>query len=147
MFTHRVHAEHRKRIAMIRTKDGVQRTRLDRGDGDGCYFHRPFKDALPTAAGARQIRQGAIRASEGCMKLVALLAAIAIIGFVFTRQSSPVASVERSVAEADAAAPPSPAPSPSPAPTAPATTALKRPIDRTHAALDAVKKRNGNGEF
>ncbi len=72
------------------------------------------------------------------MRLITLLAAVAIIGFLFTRQHSPVASVQEAVAQTESA----PAPSP-----APAASALKRPLDRTHAALDAVKKRNGHGEF
>ena len=29
----------------------------------------------------------------------------------------------------------------------PEGNSLKRPLDRTHAALDQVKQRNGNGEF
>ena len=77
------------------------------------------------------------------MKLLSLLAAIAIIGYVFTRQHSPVASVQEAVAQADLVAPPAPSPTPTPPP----STALKQPFDRTHAALDAVKKRNGTGEF
>ncbi len=77
------------------------------------------------------------------MKYLALLGALVVICLVLTRQSSPVAGVQQSMAEADAIAPPSIAPAPSPT----AGAALKQPIDRTKAVLEQVKARNGEGEF
>jgi len=76
------------------------------------------------------------------MKYLSLLGALAVIYLVLVRQS-PVAAVHQAVVAADAATlstgPRAPAPSPG--------SALKQPIDRTHAALQQVQARNGDGEF
>jgi hypothetical protein len=75
------------------------------------------------------------------MKYLWLIGAVAIVYFVLARQT-PVAAVKQSVSASEVR----------PLTTgsreaAPATTAFKRPFDRTHEALDAAKKRNGTGEF
>jgi hypothetical protein len=76
------------------------------------------------------------------MKYLSVLGALVIICILLTR-NSPVSGVQQAVAEVDAIAPPAVAPAPSPS----AATALKQPIDRTQAALQQVKERNGDGEF
>ena len=87
------------------------------------------------------------------MKYLALLGALAIIYILF-KQLNPVASVQEAVTQTEitptvpAVAPATRAPVPTvtPAP-APSTTGLRAPITRTRSALDAVRKRNGDGEF
>ena len=78
------------------------------------------------------------------MKYLALLVAVGTIYVLFLR-NSPVANVERAVAEAEAVT--ATVPEPLAASPAPRTNALKRPIDRTHEVLGQVEKRNGVGEF
>jgi len=77
------------------------------------------------------------------MKYLFLLAAVAVVYFVLAR-NTPVHSVTEAVTASDAipltTGPREPAP---PA----ASSALKAPLDRTHAVLDQVKQRNGAGEF
>jgi hypothetical protein len=76
------------------------------------------------------------------MKYVLILAAVAVIYFFLSREA-PVAPVAEAVVQKEVAplttggrdVPP------------PASNFLKRPLDRTHAVLDQVKKGNGNGEF
>lgn len=75
------------------------------------------------------------------MKYLFLLGAAAVIYFVLARQA-PIAPVVAAVKQTEVA----------PLTTGgrdvkPATTAFKRPLDRTHEALEKVKTRNGNGEF
>ena len=75
------------------------------------------------------------------MKYLAILAAVAIVYLVLARQA-PVAAVSTAVSQSEV----------TPLTTgsrevAPANTALKRPFDRTHDALNQVQKRNGTGEF
>jgi hypothetical protein len=77
------------------------------------------------------------------MKYLAVLAVLVVIYLVLARES-PVAEVTEAVAQSEAApltqGPRDPAP-------ATGGSALKRPIDRTHAVLEQVKARNGDGEF
>ena len=75
------------------------------------------------------------------MKYLLLLGAAAAIYFMLARHT-PVAPVVEAVRQAEVA----------PLTTGdrnvkPATTAFKRPFDRTHEALEKVKTRNGDGEF
>lgn len=89
------------------------------------------------------------------MKYLALLAVLVVIYMVFLR-ASPVNSVKEAMDQTEmnslstgpraAATAPATARGPAPAAT-PNTTGLRAPITRTHAALDAVKARNGAGEF
>jgi hypothetical protein len=76
------------------------------------------------------------------MKYVLLLLSVAVIYYFLTR-SSPIAPVAQTVAAQEVA----PLTTGSREAAVPASTALKRPFDRTHAVLDQVKQRNGNGEF
>jgi hypothetical protein len=76
------------------------------------------------------------------MKYLGLLVALVIIYLVLARES-PIAQVQDAVVQTEAA-PLTQGPR-DPAPTA--GSALKRPFDRTHEALDAVKARHGTGEF
>jgi hypothetical protein len=76
------------------------------------------------------------------MKYVFLLLGVAAI-YYFLVRSAPVASVTQAVTAAEVV-PLTTGPRET---AAPASNALKRPIDRTHAVLDLVKQRNGNGEF
>jgi hypothetical protein len=76
------------------------------------------------------------------MKYVLLLLGVALIYYFLTR-SAPVAPVAQ-VVTAQEIAPLTTGPR---ATAAPASTALKRPFERTHAVLDQVQQRNGNGEF
>jgi len=76
------------------------------------------------------------------MKYLALLAVLVVIYLVLAR-NSPVEQVKDAVAQSEAAPLTQGAREPQPA----AGSALKRPIDRTHAVLDQVKARNGDGEF
>jgi hypothetical protein len=77
------------------------------------------------------------------MKYVFLLAAVAVV-YYFLSRSAPIAPVVKTVTAQEVAplttGPRNPPPAAS-------STALKRPLDRTHAVLDQVKQRNGNGEF
>ena len=77
------------------------------------------------------------------MKYLFLLAAVAVVYFVLAR-NTPVSAVKEAVT-ASAAAPLTTGPR---APALPAaSSSLKVPFDRTHAALEQVKQRNGAGEF
>ena len=76
------------------------------------------------------------------MKYIFLLAAVAVIYF-FCVRAAPVAPVAEAVMQKEVA----PLTTGGRAVPPPANTALKRPFDRTHAVLDQVKQRNGNGEF
>ena len=75
------------------------------------------------------------------MKYLWLIGAVAIVYFVLARQT-PVAAVKQTVSATEVA----PLTTGSRDAT-PASTALKRPFDRTHEALNAAQKRNGTGEF
>jgi hypothetical protein len=80
------------------------------------------------------------------MKYLALLVGVAIIYLVFVKQG-PIASVTEAVAQTEIT-PAATTPSTAPATPAPVSgSGLRRPLDRTHAALDAVRARNGAGEF
>ena len=89
------------------------------------------------------------------MKLLGLIAAIAIILLAYNRRLTPGKdSVDNAMDEfdktvpAERAAPSAPASSSTAsATTAPATSNIRRPIDRTRAVLERVKERNGDGEF
>jgi hypothetical protein len=76
------------------------------------------------------------------MKYLALLAALAVIYYILARES-PLDRVQEAVVQTEATPLTQGSREPAPA----ATTAFKRPFDRTHEVLDAVKARNGNGEF
>jgi hypothetical protein len=90
------------------------------------------------------------------MKYLALLAVLVVIYMVFLR-ASPVNSVKEAMDQTEmnalstgpraAATAPATVRGPAPAAATPNTTGLRAPITRTHAALDAVKARNGAGEF
>jgi hypothetical protein len=90
------------------------------------------------------------------MKYLALLAVLVVIYMVFLR-ASPMNSVKEAMDQTEMttlSTGPKAAPAPATTATstsapAPAknTTGLRAPITRTHAALDAVKARNGDGEF
>ena len=77
------------------------------------------------------------------MKYVLLLLGVAFIYFVLIRKA-PVQQAAQTVTAQEAAPLTT-----GPRDQTPATssTAIKRPLDRTHAVLDQVKQRNGNGEF
>jgi hypothetical protein len=86
------------------------------------------------------------------MKYVSLLLGVALIYYVFVRNShvdpvvkevtaSEVAPLTTGPRETKAAATPQSAAGQA------AHDALKKPLDRTRAVLDQVKQRNGNGEF
>ncbi|MEQ1860674.1 MAG: hypothetical protein ABMA13_12135 [Chthoniobacteraceae bacterium] len=78
------------------------------------------------------------------MKFVGLLAVLAIIYLLVSRQSRSGFATE-AMKEADAVvATPRPQAAP-PAPPAPATTGLRAPIDRTRGVLDQAKQRNSGG--
>ncbi len=76
------------------------------------------------------------------MKYVLLLVGIGAIYYFFAR-STPVKPVVQTVTAQEVA----PLVAGPRATAAPSGSALKRPLDRTHAVLDQVKQRNGNGEF
>jgi hypothetical protein len=86
-------------------------------------------------------RCGPADAFPASMKYVALLAAVAIAYFVLARHA-PVVAVTEAVTQPEAA-PLTQGPREPAAPSNP----LKAPLDRTHAVLDQVRQRNGNGEF
>ena len=88
-------------------------------------------------------RFGPATAPSASMKYLFLLAAVAVVYFVLAR-NTPVSSVKEALAASEAA----PLTTGSREPAAPAaTSALTAPLDRTHAALEQVKQRNGAGEF
>jgi hypothetical protein len=74
------------------------------------------------------------------MKYLLLLAGVVVAYVILTRQT-PVAEVKTAVAQTEVAPLVSGSRDVQPA------SALKRPINRTHAVLDQVKQRNGAGEF
>jgi hypothetical protein len=76
------------------------------------------------------------------MKYVLLLIGLVVIYFLLAR-SAPITPAVQAATGSEVA----PLTTGSRADAAPAGTALKRPIDRTHAVLDQVQQRNGNGEF
>ncbi len=78
------------------------------------------------------------------MKYLALLVGVAIIYLIFIKQS-PVASVTEAITQTEITPTVSGAPTATPAPVS--GSGLRRPFDRTHAALDAVRARNGASEF
>lgn len=77
------------------------------------------------------------------MKYVLLLVAAAVAYGILAR-TAPVKPAIQAVTQQEAAPLTTGARDPG---TAPAGSALKRPLDRTHEVLDQVKQRNGNGEF
>jgi hypothetical protein len=94
------------------------------------------------------------------MKLLGLVAALAIILCAYNRRFTPGKdSVDSAMSEFDKTVPaerssnPQAPARPASATTAattspsPATSNLRRPIDRTRAVLEQVKQRNGEGEF
>ena len=76
------------------------------------------------------------------MKYLLIVGALVVICVMFLRKPSIPPRTETNAQSAAAAVAPVPQPA-----SAPASTALKRPIDRTHQVLDQVEKRNGAGEF
>jgi hypothetical protein len=88
---------------------------------------------------------GPATAPFASMKYLLLLGGVAIIYFVLVR-NAPVASVKEAITASEVAPLTTGPRAAAPVPGAP-TTSLKSPIDRTHAALDQVKSRNGDGEF
>lgn len=81
------------------------------------------------------------------MKYVLLLAGVALLYYFLIREA-PVKPVAQAVTGQEVAPlTTGPRHAPAPSASAPATTALKRPLDRTHAVLDQVRQRNGDGEF
>ena len=103
---------------------------------------------------------GVSPALRSAMKLLGLVAALAIIVFAYNGRLTPGKdSVDNAMIEFDKTIPaerPSNPQEPlrTATATAPATTAasppssnLRRPIDRTRAVLEQVKQRNGEGEF
>jgi hypothetical protein len=81
------------------------------------------------------------------MKYLGMLGAVAIIYWIFARET-PIASVTQAMTQTEIApavstAGPARQPTPAPAP----GSGLRRPMDRTRATLDAVRARNGGGEF
>jgi hypothetical protein len=79
------------------------------------------------------------------MKYLILFAGVAVVYFVLGRQSH-VAPVIEAVSASEAA-PLTTGPRATASTAAQETNSLKSPIDRTHAALEQVKARNGAGEF
>jgi hypothetical protein len=77
------------------------------------------------------------------MKYLYLLAGVAVVYFVLGRQSH-VAPVVQTIVASEAAPLTT---GPRAEASAPGTNSLKNPIDRTHAVLEQVKARKGNGEF
>ena len=88
-------------------------------------------------------RFGPPTAPTASMKYLFLLATVAIVYFVLAR-NSPVDSVKEAVIQTEVV-PLTTGPREPAAPAA--TSALKAPLDRTHAVLEQVKARNGAGEF
>lgn len=76
-----------------------------------------------------------------------MLAGVALIYVIISRNAPVKPVVEVVTAQEVAPLTTGPRNQPAPSASAPATTALKRPFDRTHAVLDQVKQRNGDGEF
>jgi hypothetical protein len=76
------------------------------------------------------------------MRYVAILAVLAIVYFVLARHT-PVTEVKEAMAQAEV----QPLTQGPREVAAPATSSIKRPLDRTHAVLDQVKAGNGGGEF
>jgi hypothetical protein len=76
------------------------------------------------------------------MKYLGVLIVLVIISLFLTRQA-PVASVKEAIVQSEAA----PLSEGGREPAPPAGSSLKQPFDRTHAALEKVKARNGDGEF
>jgi hypothetical protein len=85
------------------------------------------------------------------MRMVGILAVVAVIGFAYSRRGK----VDAGRAELDEIMGSTPTPVPAaivsgaitPAPSAESSSGLRRPIDTTKRALEQVKGRNGNGEF
>lgn len=83
------------------------------------------------------------------MRLVGLLVVVAIIGFFWSRRgrngsASEIDEILATPAPAGAAVSNASA---SNSQAQPASSGLRRPIDRTRSVLEKVKGRNGNGEF
>ena len=77
------------------------------------------------------------------MKYLFLLATVAVVYFVLARNTR-VRAVKEAITQSEAA----PLITGPREPAAPAAaSSLKAPLDRTHAALEQVKARNGAGEF
>ena len=76
------------------------------------------------------------------MKYLSILVVLGIVYLVLARQS-PVDHVKEAIVQTEAA----PLTQGAREPALTAGSALKRPIDRTHEALEKVKTRNGDGEF
>ena len=77
------------------------------------------------------------------MKYVLMLLAIAAAYYILGR-NTPVAPVAKAITAQEVVPLTTGPRAPSPPPE---SNSLKRPLDRTHTALDQVKRRNGNGEF
>ncbi len=75
-----------------------------------------------------------------------LLIGVALIYYVISK-NAPVKPVVQAVTAQEAAPLTTGPRHAAPPPAAPATTSLRRPLDRTRSVLDQVKQRNGNGEF
>ena len=78
------------------------------------------------------------------MKYLFLLATLGV-GYYLLSREAPVAAVTESLAETKAA--PNISATVTSSDTGASSNALKRPLDRTHAALGQVEQRNGAGEF
>ena len=85
------------------------------------------------------------------MRLLSLVAVLAIIYYTYSKRVAPGPnSVDSAMTEFSQTAPAPTASTPQTTPpqsSAPATSNLRRPIDTTRSVLEKVKKRNGNGEF
>ena len=80
------------------------------------------------------------------MKYLAMLGAVAIIYWIFARET-PIAAVTQAMTQTEIAPAPTAPGIRQPTPAPPAGSGLRRPMDRTRSTLDAVRARNGAGEF
>jgi hypothetical protein len=92
---------------------------------------------------------------KASMRLLGIVVALGVVLYMYKQRLEPGKdSVDSAMVEFDKTAP---APSGTPAKTAaaptstqapaPASSNLRRPVDRTRAVLEQVKQRNGDGEF
>ena len=86
------------------------------------------------------------------MRIVGLLAVVAVIGFAYSRRVKTHDSNAELNEVMSAAATPVPVAlvagaTPAPAVPSQPSSGLRRPIDTTRQVLDKVKARNGDGEF
>ena len=89
------------------------------------------------------------------MKLLGLIAVLAVIYYAYHQRLAPgkdstasaMHEFDQTAPAAGASRPQNAAPAQPAQSSAPATSNLRRPIDRTRAVLEQVKQRNGDGEF